>query len=123
MKYYQTPNNEYIVVYPNKAIYASGSRISPNILVCGRGPDATGKITDQVFQVSALGQETTESEIPIEWRDALGLTQPLVQATDEVHATIGFGFDESDSALLARILVGGAVGFIIGLIVTYLNVF
>jgi hypothetical protein len=122
-QYYKTPNSEYAIVYPTKAIYVHGSRVSPNVLVCGYGPDATGKITDQVFQVSDLGQEVTESEIPDEWKEALGLIQPIAQLADEVHTTVGFNFDNSDRALVARVLVGSAVGFIIGLILTYLNVF
>jgi hypothetical protein len=119
MKYYHTKNG-YAVTYPNKAIYACGSRVSPSVLVCGRGPDATGKITDQVFRVSDLEEVT---EIPDEWKEALGLIKPLVQVADEVHTTVGFGFDNSDFALLARVLIGSAIGLIVGLVLTYLNVF
>jgi hypothetical protein len=121
-QYYKTTNSEYAVVYPTKAIYVRGSRVSPSVLVCGLGPDATGKITDQVFQVSDLGQEVTESEIPDEWKEALG----LMQEADEVpvqRLSICDNFDNSDRALVARVLVGSAVGFIIGLVLSYLKLF
>jgi hypothetical protein len=122
--YYQTSDG-YVVTYPEKAIYYHGTRISSNLLVCGRGPSVPNDpstVADQVFKPAELGAAIDLYSIPYEWWLPLGIVDATQDVTPvaEQCLSVNFACDDATRALIARVLVGGGAGLLIGL---FLKVF
>jgi len=117
--YYQTSDG-YAVIYPEKAIYIHGARISSNLLVCGRGPSTPNDpstVAYQVFKPADLGVEVDPNTIPSEWQYPLCIDSATQDVTPiaESCLSVNFACDDATRALIARVLVGGGAGLLIGL--------
>jgi hypothetical protein len=120
MKYYKTENG-YFSIDTETQVNANGSRVPTNILAYGRGPERAndpGSITARVLSVVDIvrtGLEVAATDVPPEWRSALGLVKVAPVCPMPVGAAAPEKANSPESRTLEQtvyIMIGVVIGLI-----------